>query len=149
MHWAAHGETAAETIYSRIDATKPNLGLTNFKGDKPNKQEIEVAKNNLNKEELDVLNRMVTAYLELAELQALNRKPMYMKDWINRLDDFLTMTGSEILTNAGSISHQKALDKAHKEYEKYKEQTKNELSKAEKDFLKQIDSTAKKLKNKK
>lgn len=149
MHWAAHGETAAETIYSRIDATKPNLGLTNFKGDKPNKQEIEVAKNYLNKEELDVLNRMVTAYLELAELQALNRKPMYMKDWINRLDDFLTMTGSEILTNAGSISHQKALDKAHKEYEKYKEQTKNELSKAEKDFLKQIDTTARKLKNKK
>lgn len=149
MHWAAHGQTAAETIYSRIDATKPNLGLTNFKGDKPNKQEIEVAKNYLNKEELDVLNRMVTAYLELAELQALNRKPMYMKDWINRLDDFLTMTGSEILTNAGSISHQKALDKAHKEYEKYKEQTKNELSKAEKDFIKQIDSTARKLKNKK
>lgn len=149
MHWAAHGQTAAETIYSRIDATKPNLGLTNFKGDKPNKQEIEVAKNYLNKEELDVLNRMVTAYLELAELQALNRKPMYMKDWINRLDDFLTMTGSEILTNAGSISHQKALDKAHKEYEKYKEQTKNELSKAEKDFIKQMDSTARKLKNKK
>jgi hypothetical protein len=149
MHWAAHGETAAETIYSRIDATKPNLGLTNFKGDKPTKQEIEVAKNYLNKEELDVLNRMVTAYLELAELQALNRKPMYMKDWINRLDDFLTMTGSEILTNAGSISHQKALDKAHKEYEKYKEQTKNELSKAEKDFIKQIDTTARKLKNKK
>ena len=149
MHWAAHGQTAAETIYSRIDATKPNLGLTNFKGDKPNKQEIEVAKNYLNKEELDVLNRMVTAYLELAELQALNRKPMYMKDWIDRLDDFLTMTGSEILTNAGSISHQKALDKAHKEYEKYKEQTKNELSKAEKDFIKQIDSTARKLKNKK
>ena len=149
MHWAAHGQTAAETIYSRIDATKPNLGLTNFKGDKPTKQEIEVAKNYLNKEELDVLNRMVTAYLELAELQALNRKPMYMKDWINRLDDFLTMTGSEILTNAGSISHQKALDKAHKEYEKYKEQTKNELSKAEKDFLKQIDTTARKLKNKK
>jgi hypothetical protein len=149
MHWAAHGETAAETIYSRIDATKPNLGLTNFKGDKPTKQEIEVAKNYLNKEELDVLNRMVTAYLELAELQALNRKPMYMKDWINRLDDFLTMTGSEILTIAGSISHQKALDKAHKEYEKYKEQTKNELSKAEKDFIKQIDTTARKLKNKK
>ncbi|MBS1919221.1 MAG: virulence RhuM family protein [Bacteroidetes bacterium] len=149
MHWAAHGETAAETIYSRIDATKPNLGLTNFKGDKPAKHEIEVAKNYLNEKELDVLNRMVTAYLELAELQALNRKPMYMKDWVSRLDDFLTMTGSEILTHAGSISHQKALDKAHKEYEKYKEQTKNELSKAEKDFIKQIDTTTKKLKNKK
>ncbi len=146
MHWAAHGQTAAETIYKRIDANKPNLGLTNFKGEKPTKKETEVAKNYLNEKELDVLNRMVTAYLELAELQALNRKPMYMKDWINRLDDFLTMTGNDILTNAGSISHQKALDKAHKEYEKYREQTKNELSKAEKDFIKQIDTTAKKLK---
>lgn len=146
MHWAAHGQTAAETIYNRIDATKSNLGLTNFKGDKPTKKEIEVAKNYLNEKELEVLNRMVTAYLELAELQALNRKPMYMKDWINRLDDFLTMTGSEILSNAGSVSHQKALDKAHKEYEKYKDRTKNELSKAEKDFIKQIDITVKKIK---
>lgn len=146
MHWAAHGQTAAETIYKRIDATKPNLGLTNFKGEQPTKKEIEVAKNYLNEKELDVLNRMVTAYLELAELQALNRKPMYMKDWITRLDDFLTMTGSEILTNAGSISHQKALEKAHTEYEKYREQTKDELSKVEKDFIKQIDTTAKKLK---
>lgn len=146
MHWASHGQTAAETIYKRIDATKPNLGLTNFKGEKPTKKEIEVAKNYLNEKELDVLNRTVTAYLELAELQALNRKPMYMRDWIHRLDDFLTMTGSEILTNAGSISHKKALDKAHKEYGKYKEKTQNELSKAEKDFIKQIDTTAKKLK---
>ena len=148
MHWAAHGETAAETIYKRIDATKPNLGLTNFKGEKPTKKEIEVAKNYLNEKELEVLNRMVTAYLELAELQALNRKPMYMNDWIKRLDDFLNMTGSEILTNSGSISHQKALEKAHIEYDKYKEQTKNELSNAEKDFIKQIESTAKKIKNK-
>jgi hypothetical protein len=147
MHWAAHGQTAAETIYKRIDAAKPNLGLTNFKGEKPTKKEIEVAKNYLNKQELDVLNRTVTAYLEIAELQALNRKPMYMKDWINRLDDFLTMTGSEILTNSGSISHQKALDKAHKEYERYKELTKNELTKVEVDFIKQIE-TAKKLKKK-
>jgi hypothetical protein len=146
MHWAAHGQTAAETIYQRISATKPNLGLTNFKGEKPTKKEVEIAKNYLNEKELDVLNRMVTAYLELAELQALNRKPMNMKDWTNRLDDFLTMTGSEILTNAGTISHKQALTKAHKEYEKYKEQTKNELSKAEKDFIKQIDTTAKKLK---
>lgn len=146
IHWAAHGQTAAETIYKRIDANKPHLGLTNFKGEKPTKKETEVAKNYLNEKELDVLNRMVTAYLELAELQALNRKPMYMKDWINRLDDFLTMTGNDILTNAGSISHQKALAKAHAAYEKYREQTKNELSKAEKDFIKQINTTAKKLK---
>ena len=146
MHWAAHGETAAETIYKRIDADKPNLGLSNFKGEQPTKKEIEVAKNYLNEEELNLLNRMVTAYLELAELQALNRKPMYMKDWINRLDDFLTMTGNDILTTAGSISHEKALNKAHQEYEKYKELIKNELSKVEKDFIKQIDTTAKKLK---
>lgn len=148
MHWAAHGQTAAEVIYQRIDAEKPNLGLTNFKGEKPTKKETEVAKNYLDDKELDVLNRMVTAYLELAELQALNRKPMYMKDWSTRLDDFLTMTGSDILTNAGKISHQKALEKAHHEYEKYKEKVKNELSKAEKDFIKQIDSTSKKLKGK-
>ncbi|VAW12024.1 Uncharacterized protein clustered with Type I restriction-modification system [hydrothermal vent metagenome] len=95
------------------------------------------------------LNRMVTAYLEVAELQALNRKAMYMNDWSGRLDDFLTMTGNNILENAGKVSHQKALDRAHTEYEKYKEQTKNELSNVEKDFIKQIDNTAKKLKKKK
>jgi len=122
------------------------LGLTNFKGDKPTKKETEIAKNYLKQDELDVLNRIVTAYLEIAELQALNRKPMYMKDWSARLDDFLIMTGNNILENTGKISHQQALDKAHLEYEKYREQTKNELSKVERDFIKHIDSTAKKLK---
>lgn len=149
MHWAAHGQTAAEVIYTRIDAHKPNLGLTNFKGNKPTKQETEVAKNYLNEEELNVLNRMVTAYLELAELQALNRKPMYMKDWIERLDDFLKMTGNDILKHAGTISHERALKKANSEYQKYKELTKNELSEAEKHFVKQIETTAKKLNPKK
>lgn len=105
MHWAAHGQTAAEVIYNRIDATKQNLGLTNFKGKKPTQQEAEIAKNYLNEKELNILNRTVTAYLELAELQALNQKPMYMKDWIERLDDFLKMTGQNILDNAGSVSH--------------------------------------------
>ena len=149
MHWAAHGHTAAEIIYQRIDAQKPNLGLTHIKGSKPTKQETEVAKNYLNEDELNVLNRMVTAYLELAELQALNRKPMYMKDWISRLDDFVSMTGNNILQNAGTISHQQALKKANAEYEKYKEQTKNELSEVEKHFIKQIETTAKKLTTKK
>lgn len=148
MHWAAHGHTAAEVIYSRIDAHKPNLGLTNFKGDKPTKQETEVAKNYLTERELNVLNRMVTAYLELAELQALNRKPMYMKDWIERLDDFLKMTGNDILRHAGTISHEQALKKASSEYEKYKELTKDELSAVEKHFIKQIESTAKRLNSK-
>jgi len=147
MHFAAHGHTAAEIIYQRIDAQKPNLGLTHTKGKKPTRQEIEIAKNYLNEEELNVLNRMVTAYLELAELQAMNRKPMYMKDWIERLDDFVKMTGNTILQNAGTISHEQAIKKADAEYEKYKQQIKNELSAAEKHFLEQIENTAKKLKS--
>lgn len=111
MHWAAHGNTAAEIIFKRIDAAKPNLGLTNFKGVKPTRQETEVAKNYLTEAELNMLNRMVTAYLELAELQALSRKPMYMKDWIARLDEFLRMTGNDILDHAGAISHHRHLRK--------------------------------------
>ncbi len=149
MHWAAHGHTAAEIIYHRIDAKKHNLGLTHIKGKKPTKQETEIAKNYLNENELNVLNRMVTAYLELAELQALNRKPMYMKDWIERLDDFLRMTGNDILQNAGTVSHTQALKKANAEYEKFIAQTKNELSEGEKDFVKQIENTAKRLNLKK
>lgn len=149
MHWAAHGQTAAEVIYARIDATKPYLGLTNFKGEHPNKKEVTIAKNYLDAQELNVLNRMVTAYLELAELQALNRKPMYMKDWLQRADHFLQMTGNNILTHAGTISHTKALEKAHHSYEAYKEQIKNDLSKVEKDFIKQLDETQKQLKRKK
>lgn len=147
MHWAAHGHTAADLIYKRIDASKPNLGLTNFKGIKPTKQELEIAKNYLNEEELNFLNRMVTAYLELAELQALNRKPMYMTDWIGRLDDFLRMTGNEILDHAGKISHQKMLDKARNEYEKYKTLTSSDLSEAEKHFVDYLEKETQKLSN--
>ena len=146
MHWAAHGHTAAEIIYQRIDSEKPNLGLTNIKGTKPTKQETEIAKNYLDETELNVLNRMVTAYLELAELQALNRKPMYMKDWIERLDDFVKMTGNDILQNAGTVSHKEALEKANIEYEKYKEKTKNELSGGEMDFVRQIEDNVKEVK---
>ncbi|MEL1245496.1 virulence RhuM family protein [Flavobacterium sp. DGU11] len=145
MHWAAHGHTAAEIIYQRIDSEKINLGLTNIKGSRPTKQEIEIAKNYLDENELNVLNRMVTAYLEVAELQALNRKPMYMKDWAERLDDFVRMTGNDILQNAGTVSHKQALEKAFSEYEKYKEKIKGNLSVAEKDFIKQIEMTEKKL----
>ncbi len=146
MHWAAHGHTAAEVIYQRIDAEKPNLGLTHFKGAKPIRQEVQAAKNYLTEKELNLLNRMVTAYLEMAELQALNRKAMYMQDWISRLDDFLRMTGNDILEHAGSISHEQALQKAALEYDKYREKTKNELSAVEKDFIKFMDTTSKALK---
>jgi hypothetical protein len=149
MHWAAHGHTAAEIVYERVDCRKEYMGLTSFNGTNPNKKEIEIAKNYLDEEELNILNRMVTAYLEIAELQALNRKPMYMKDWIEKIDEFLKMTGNDILTHAGTISHNQALEKANTEYKKYKDKMKNELSNVEKDFIKQLDSTAKTLKEKK
>jgi hypothetical protein len=149
MHWAAHGQTAAEVVYNRIDVAKPYLGLTNFKGEQPTKAEVLIAKNYLDEKELNILNRMVTAYLEVAELQALNRKPMYMKDWLQRLDDFLQMTGNDILTHAGTVSHQQALTKANDFYQQYKEEHKNELSKVEHDFIKTLDQTHKQLKTKK
>jgi len=146
MHWASHGETAAETIYNRVNASKENIGLTNFKGEIPTKKETEIAKNYLKTDELNILNRMVTAFLEIAEIQALDRKPMYMKDWIKQLDVFLKMTGKEILNHSGKISHQKALEKAHSEYTIYKEKINNRISKVEKDFLQQIEIDIKKLK---
>lgn len=147
-HWAAHGHTAAEIIYNRVDSGKPNIGLSSFKGKKPTKQETEVAKNYLAEDALNILNRIVTAYLELSEIQALNQEPMYMKDWIEQLDTFLKMTRKEILKHAGTISHKQALDKAHTEYQKYKELRKNEISEVEKHFLEQVNETEKKMKDK-
>ncbi|MDD3343025.1 MAG: virulence RhuM family protein [Sulfurospirillaceae bacterium] len=146
MHWAVHGNTAAELVYERADSAKPYMGLTNFKGTHPTRQEIGVAKNYLNEDELNLLNRMVTAYIELAEIQAMSKTPMYMSDWIARLDDFLKMTGKDILEHAGKISHDRAIQKAYDEYEKYKEKTNNELSRVEQDFIEYIDTTAKMLK---
>ena len=148
MHWAVHGHTAAEIIYQRVDSGRPNLELSSFKGKKPTKQEAEVAKNYLEEDELNILNRIVTAYLELAEIQALNQEAMYMKDWIEQLDTFLKMTRKDILNNAGTISHKQALEKAHIEYQKFKELRKNELSEVEKHFLEQVNETEKKLKDK-
>jgi hypothetical protein len=146
MHWASHGETAAETIYSRVNSEKNNIGLTNFKREIPTKKEAEIAKNYLNEDELNILNRMVAAYLEVAEIQAMSQIPMYMNDWIKQLDTFLTMTNKEILQHSGSISHKQAIEKAHTEYEKYKEKIKNRLSQVEKDFIKQIENKTKRLK---
>ena len=146
MHWASHGETAAETVYRRVDASKEHLGLTNFKGEIPTKQEVEIAKNYLLEDELNILNRMVTAYLEIAEIQALDRTPMYMADGIEQLDLFLKMTNKNILQHSGSVSHQKAIEKAHSEYEVYKEEMKNRITQVEKDFIKQIEGKTKGLK---
>lgn len=135
MHWAAHGHTAAELIYQRADAAQPQMGVTNFPGNRLLKRDVEVAKNYLSETELDLLNRIVTAYLEVAELQALNRTPLTMKGWIERLRQFLTMTGRELLTHAGKISHEQAVQKAHEEYEKYKKQILSEPTEVEKDFV--------------
>ena len=146
MHWASHGETAAETIYKRVDSAKEHIGLTSFKGELPTKQETEIAKNYLSEEELNILNRLVTAFLEIAEIQALDRTPMYMADWINQLDSFLKMTNKDILQHSGNISHQQAIEKAHSEYEVYKEKIKNRITQVEKDFIQQIESKTKDLK---
>jgi len=134
MHWAAHGQTAAEVIRARASAEKPQMGMTNWVGTKPSKAEAVIAKNYLSPEELNALNRIVTAYLELAEVQALNRQPMYMRDWIARLDDFLRLSGRDILKHAGKISHEQAARKAELEFEKFHRAQLAEPSQVEKDF---------------
>jgi len=120
MHYAIHGNTAAELIHNRADAEKPFLGLTNFKGNYITQRDISVAKNYLFEDELKQLNLIVSMYLDFAELQATNGRQMKMQDWINKLDDFLRISEKELLNNAGSISHQQALNKARTEYEKYR-----------------------------
>ncbi|MBK9292469.1 MAG: virulence RhuM family protein [Bacteroidetes bacterium] len=146
LHWAAHGHTAAEIIFQRANAALPFMGLTTFKGKKPTKQEIGVAKNYLSEEELAVLNRLVSAYLDIAEINAMQRKPMYMKDWIEVLDGFIQMSRQDVLTNAGKISAELAQRKALAEYETYKSKSENELSEVEKQFIASIEQANKKLK---
>jgi len=135
MHWASHGHTAAEIIYQRADAGKVNMGLTNWPGTQLRKTDVEIAKNYLNQEELDILNRIVSMYLDFAELQALNRTPMYMKDWISKLDEFLKLSGRDILEHAGSIAHEDAMHKARLEYEKWHQEQLAQPTAAEKHFV--------------
>ncbi|MGR6861892.1 virulence RhuM family protein [uncultured Aliivibrio sp.] len=124
MHWAAHGHTAAEVIFERISADKPDLGLTNFKGKEsgkaPTRKEVVVGKNYLSEQELDTLNRLVTSYLEFAELQARNGKLMRMADWAKKLNDFLALSDFDILTHAGKVSAAQAKQKAELEYNKFR-----------------------------
>ncbi len=135
MHWAAHGHTAAELIHQRADASQKNMGISNYPGNKLLKRDVEVAKNYLTEDELNILNRIVTAYLEIAELQALGGVPMTMADWTHRLHQFLTMTGRELLTHAGTISHKVALQKAHGEYEDFRIQQLEKPTEVEKHFI--------------
>lgn len=138
MHWASHGQTAAEVIYSRADADRPHMGMTSWGSATPRKADAEVAKNYLDEQELALLNRIVNAYLEFAELQAVSRKPMYMADWIAKLDDFLKLSGREILSHAGRVSHEEALSKAHTEYERYHREQLQETTRVELDFLEAV-----------
>ncbi len=119
MHWAITGKTAAEIIAQRANSSKPNMGLTNWRGSKPRKQDVSIAKNYLTESELDALNNLVEQYLIFATGQAMRRIPMYMKNWIEKLHGFLKLNDRNILDHAGKISHQLALDKAEKEYDKF------------------------------
>lgn len=138
MHWAAHGHTAAELIVARVNAQAPHVGLTNWpgasKGAPVRKADVGIAKNYLNAEELDTLNRIVTAYIEVAELQAQAHQPMTMRDWAQELDNFLRMTRKDILTHAGKVSAQTALAKAEAAYAQYRARVRNLPSPVEKDF---------------
>ncbi len=145
LHFAAHGHTAAEVIYLRVDSDKPFAGLTNFKGKQPNQAEAMVAKNFLELSELKVLNNLVSAYFDLAEINALEQKPMKMADYIRELDNILKSTRRKLLSDAGKISHEKATKKATLEYRKYKTK---KLSEVEKDYLEAIKSIEKKVEKK-
>lgn len=148
MLYAATGMTAAELVSGRANALLPMMGMTVAKGKHPTLAEAKTAKNYLNEEELGTLNRLVSAYLDLAELQAMRKKPMYMKDWVARLDDYLRMTDSEVLQNAGKVSHALAEQKAKEEYQKYKRLHSGELSRVEQAFLESVEATAKRLEGK-
>jgi hypothetical protein len=149
MHWAAHGHTAAELIALRADAAQPNMGLTSWtaasKGGPPRKADAGIAKNYLSAEELDTLNRIVSAYIEVAELQAQARQPMTMRDWVTELDNFLRMTRKDILTHAGKVSAKAALERAQAAYAEYQARTRNLPSQAERDFEAAIAQPVKRL----
>lgn len=141
MHWAVHGQTAAELVASRADATKPHMGLTHWEGARPRKADVEIAKNYLGDQELDGLNRIVNLYLEFAEGQAVRRRPMTMANWITKLDDFLRISDYEVLGHAGKVSHQAALKRAHAEFDRFRALLDELPSRAEQDFEAATDVT--------
>ncbi len=143
LHYAAHGNTASELIYMRVDSDKPFAGLSNFKGNEPTQAEAMIAKNYLTEQELKVLNNLVAAYFDLAELNAIEQREMRMQDYVHELDNILASTKRKVLDNAGTISHNQAQEKAIAEYKKYKAKT---LSPVEKDYLKMIADLEKKAK---
>lgn len=143
LHYAAHGHTAAEVIYQRADAEKPFMGLTSFSGELPALKDIGIAKNYLEENELKVLNNLVSGYFDLAEINAIEHKPMYMDDYVKQLDSVLSSGNRKLLTGSGSVSHKQALEKAKSEYRKYQEIT---LTPVEKAYLESIKEVSKEVK---
>jgi hypothetical protein len=140
MHWAAHGQTAAEVVARRADASKPQMGLTAWAGSRPRKTDVGVAKNYLAKDEIEALNLIVSAYLDFAELQASSRRPMHMADWIGKLDDFLRLSDRDILDHAGTVSHQTAIARAESEYDKFHALEAQKPTQVDRDFQKAIEA---------
>ena len=135
LHYATHGHTASEVIYERADSEKPFMGLTTFKGDIPVLQDVVIAKNYLNEEELKILNNLVSGYFDFAEIQAIRHNPMYMEDYIKQLDMILSSAGGKVLIGAGCVSHNQAIKKAKSEYKKYQVKT---ISPVEEEYLKSL-----------
>ena len=144
LHFAAHGHTAAEVIYERADANKPFMGLTIFAGELPVLEEVKIAKNYLDENELKILNNLVSGYFDIAEINAIEETPMYMKDYIDQLDAVLSSSKRPLLKGAGNISNKQAIDKAVAEYRKYQVNT---LSPVEKEYLEAIKQTVKEVKS--
>ena len=144
LHYAAHGHTAAEVIFERADATKPFMGLKTFSGELPALKDIGIAKNYLEEDELKVLNNLVSGYFDLAEINAIEHKPMYMADYVRQLDAVLSSGGRKLLADAGRVSHKQAIDKATDEYRKYQAQTLSPVEKAYLETIKAVEKTARK-----
>lgn len=143
LHYAAHGNTAAEVIYTRADSDKEFMGLTAFEGDFPTKKDIKIAKNYLTQDELKILNNLVSAYFDLAEINAIEHKTMYMSDYVEHLDRILSSTGKDVLDNAGSISHKQAMEKAEAEYQKFIQKNLSPVEKAYLETIKLLEKSAK------
>ncbi|MDR2907864.1 MAG: virulence RhuM family protein, partial [Bacteroidales bacterium] len=149
LHYAAHGHTASEVIYNRSDAEKEFMGLTNFKGEQVTKKDTEIAKNYLNEKELKVLNNIVSGYFDFAEARAIEQPTMTMLDYIKQVDALMSADNRKLLTNAGSVSHSQAIEKAHAEYKKYVQKTLSPIERTYLDNIKMLSDKGKKKNNKK
>jgi hypothetical protein len=145
LHFAAHGHTAAEVIYERADSQKPFMGLTSFEGELPSIKDVKIAKNYLSEPELKILNNLVSGYFDIAEINAIEHRPMYMSDYVAQLDSVLSSGNRKLLDGAGKISHEQAMKKAMEEYRKYQVLT---LSPVEKDYLESLKTVEKDIKKK-